>query len=350
MKSNSDRIMKHFLKDAIMNGAEKVQEDGGPGSGNFGHKGRPGLRGGSGKGEGSAALQTVGAKPTGMRLNPTQNRAHIRSDIAKYRVKAQQTVNSFPEKSQDREWAEEGLNALQSSSKRPTPEETKTLQGKMLGNISNQLKPYAQEKYIKSVKAEPQITSDLMDICDATGAEMYGLVNRLKKASDNSKGVCRIEEKIQGDIKEAAAMGITMTYEEAVDKLSDIVRYTQACTVDNLADQFEATRKALEAKGYKCLKVKNSWDSFNKKNPYRGVNTVFQSPDGTKFELQFHTPESMFTKTYVHGMYEIARTDSTPEETKAALNERMLELYSAMERPKNVERVKLSNDRRRVWR
>ena len=29
-------------------------EDGGPGSGNFGHKGRPGQRGGSGKGGGSA--------------------------------------------------------------------------------------------------------------------------------------------------------------------------------------------------------------------------------------------------------------------------------------------------------
>ena len=32
---------------------ESVQEDGGPGRGNFGHKGRPGLRGGSGKGGGS---------------------------------------------------------------------------------------------------------------------------------------------------------------------------------------------------------------------------------------------------------------------------------------------------------
>ena len=57
----TDEAVAYTLK------AAGFEDDGGPGSGNFGHKGRPGLRGGSGKGggKGSGKAMRTGSKETG---------------------------------------------------------------------------------------------------------------------------------------------------------------------------------------------------------------------------------------------------------------------------------------------
>lgn len=42
---------------------------------------------------------------------------------------------------------------------------------------------------------------------------------------------------------------------------------------------------------------------------YQGINTVFVTPDGNPFELQFHTPESLSMKEEeCHSSYEKFRT------------------------------------------
>lgn len=223
---------------------------------------------------------------------------------------------------------------------RPTKAESQALTQKFLGNISSQLKPYAVERYKKDLANEPQITSDLCDIADELGTEMFGLGFRLKKASNSADGGCRIAEKIAETMKEKKADGSYPTYEEAVDGLSDLVRYTQACTPDNMVEHFEKTRKALEKRGYKAVKIKNTWDSYSIKKAYRGVNCVFEAPNGTKFELQFHTPESLVGKEVQHPQYEEQRKPGTPQARFDELGQIMYKNMSGLKRPKNVEKIK----------
>ena len=344
--SKASAIDKHYIGEA----AKKGMEDGGQGSGNHHHAGRHGQRGGSAP-KGTAVEQTYGQAPRRSAKAEQTNR-NIKRSVEDYRGRAQKETASYPAGSKERGYAEKALKSLSSTAQRPTPEEAKALQEKRLGNISDQLKPYARQKFENAVKAEPQITSDLMDICDKTGAEMFGLPYRLKSAATDETGSCRIADKIAEDMEEAAAKGKPMTYEQAVDKLSDLVRYTQACTADSMAEQFEATRAELEAKGYKCVKVKNTWDTYSEDKPYRGLNTVFENPDGVRFELQFHTPESLFRKEFQNGLYEEQRDPRTPENRKAELGRQMHQYARGMQRPNGAERIRLATDARRdaEWR
>ena len=319
--------------------APDVLEDGGPGSGNFGHKGRPGLRGGSGEGGGGGFKGSSSGK-----TSPAVRKANQRS-LSESNRKMSQTCREraaqWPEGSGERHIYELYAGILSKPlDGRPTPEQSKALTDKFQSNISSQLKPYAVERYKRDLANEPQITSDLCDISEDLGVGMFGLGYRLKKASDSDDGGCRIAEKIQENIKEAEDRGEHISYEQATDQLSDMVRYTQACTADNLTDCFEATRSALEAKGYKTVKVKNTWDSYSINKAYRGVNCVFMSPTGTRFELQFHTAESLVGKEVQHGQYEEQRSPRTSESRKKELGQMMYNNMSSLSRPKGIERIK----------
>ncbi len=60
----------------------------------------------------------------------------------------------------------------------------------------------------------------------------------------------------------------------------------------------------LEARGYQMYQRKNSWSDPE----YKGLNTRWVTPDGQRFEVQFHTPESFHAKHDVtHRAYERLR-------------------------------------------
>jgi len=270
-----------------------------------------------------------------------QNLDKVASACREASVMCKEKAKQWPAGSEEREIYEryEGIMSKPQAG-RPTEAESKALTKKFLGNISSKLKPYAVEKYKKDLANEPKITNDLCDIADDLGTEMFGLEYRLKKASDSSDGGCRVADKIAETMSERRADGTYPTYEEAADNLSDLVRYTQACTTDNLVEHFEKTQKALEAKGYKTVKVKNTWDSYSIKKAYRGVNCVFESPTGTRFELQFHTPESLVGKEVQHPQYEEQRKPETAQKRKDELGNIMYNNMSGLKRPRNIERIK----------
>jgi len=357
--------------------------DGGKGSGNFGHKGRPGQRGGSGAGGGSGESSggsTSSSKATGSSgssfvssiIEPAKSNGHAgrpgrmskqaskkaleksNHDTANAcREKAKQYPVGSAERKAYEGWAKTMSEPLPG---RPTPEDSAELKKKNLGDVSERLKPYAKERYKKDLENEPKITNDLCDIADSLGTGMFGLPYRMKGAGDKPvkdkdgnpimnpdgtvKTSCRIADKIAENQAEARKNGQDDSYEAATDRLSDLVRYTQACTPENLVDNAEATMKALEEKGYKPIKVKNTWESFSHDNPYRGVNCVFESPDGTKFELQFHTAESLVGKEVQHGWYEEARTPGVDPKRKAELEDRMYNNMASMTAPKDIGRIK----------
>jgi hypothetical protein len=72
----------------------------------------------------------------------------------------------------------------------------------------------------------------------------------------------------------------------------------------------------LKAEGFELIKLKNLWPD----NQYKGINSQWLRPEsGSRFEMQFHTPESLEAKELTHQAYERIRgPDATPAERREA--------------------------------
>jgi hypothetical protein len=80
----------------------------------------------------------------------------------------------------------------------------------------------------------------------------------------------------------------------------------------------------------KTLIPKNFWV---KGDPYNGINVALTTPDGFPVELQFHTPETLRTKTRTHADYEQYRSPKAPLETKRYLYDKMASVADAIPFP-----------------
>ena len=120
--------------------------------------------------------------------------------------------------------------------------------------------------------------------------------------------------------------------------MNDVIRYTMVSSPKDLVKNLNKTKKLFDNDSYKLLRVKNSWT--NKDMAYKGVNCVFQSPNGEKFEVQFHTPESFSMKqNELHKMYEEQRLSTTSAARRAELENMMLEVSKTLEVPKDIEEI-----------
>lgn len=141
---------------------------------------------------------------------------------------------------------------------------------------------------------EPEITATMQSMASAYGAQLDGLAFRLKTKES-------LARKIKAD---AHAMGVTPAV--AAANISDSVRYTMKMSEGNYAKVSDAVIADLKRKGY-GTRVKNFWQ---KGDPYQGINVAVTHPNGTKFELQFHTQESLAVKEAIHIQYEKYRVSN----------------------------------------
>ena len=120
----------------------------------------------------------------------------------------------------------------------------------------------------------------------------------------------------------------------------DVVRYTYQSKPESMVKDYEFARTELEAKGYKFVQVKNSW--LDKANPYNGVNIKMSDKNGNKFELQFHTQESLVIKNgKMHELYEKQRRiKDVNSKEYADLKNEMKKISNGMEKPSDIERIK----------
>lgn len=158
------------------------------------------------------------------------------------------------------------------------------------------------------------------------GGDLAGYENRLKSLES-------LTRKITTD---ARARGIGL--EESADAIGDVIRYTLRVDVDEYVDQVARAASDLQAAGYTPTKWKPSWDD----PVYRGVNSNWRTPDGTVFELQFHTPESFYTKELNHHDYEQQRILDRNEQMEEweRLDRSMSERTAALEQPSGWESLK----------
>lgn len=180
----------------------------------------------------------------------------------------------------------------------------------------------------EAVKAEKQTTGDLSGISKDLGGEMVGLSQNLKSQES-------LERKITEKQTEAAAAGLSLSPTEAGGRIHDALRYTMTFDSDHYTDSVKAAAGSMKVKGYSfdTGRVKNTWDS----PVYRGLNTTALTPDGTAFELQFHTPESFDMKENVqHPLYEEARLSSTSDSRRQELNDQMASQAASLTPPRGA--------------
>ena len=122
---------------------------------------------------------------------------------------------------------------------------------------------------------------------------LAGLEHMLKKTD-------RLKEKIA----DVLLLESHLSPREALDKVPDAVRYTFTYSPDGYADGVRADIERLKAAGFEEIKLKNLWSG----SQYKGINTQWHRPEtGLRFEVQFHTPESLQAKELTHRAYERLR-------------------------------------------
>jgi hypothetical protein len=126
------------------------------------------------------------------------------------------------------------------------------------------------------------------------------------------KGADRIKEKV------ADRLGAEpdRSPAEIAQEIPDAIRYTYCFDTGDYTNGCTDVRDRLKASGYEMYYSKNSWSDPE----YKGVNSRWITPEGQRFEVQFHTPESFHAKHDVtHQAYERIRDPTTTEHERTEL-------------------------------
>ena len=186
-----------------------------------------------------------------------------------------------------------------------------------LENISleskDQAKSFANEVYETAAKREPEIT-EIMKSLEGDTVHLAGLEHKLK-------GKESLERKIITDAfgkltLPASNSDIYKYLKTASDEISDSVRYTLVIDEAEYVDKIKECLSSLEQQGYTINKFKNFWGD----KKYQGINVQVVTPDGLKFELQFHTEQSLKAKEKSHFYYDIARNATNPLVTEEIMS------------------------------
>lgn len=181
-----------------------------------------------------------------------------------------------------------------------------------------------------AAKNEPTITKDLKGIKDIV---LHGLDYRLKEKKSAVEKVKR--ERIENKYKES------WSDRKIMNKMYDLVRYTQLVDKNTFVEQAQKTIDELKGRGYKIVELKNFWrKEVNKgKNPYRGINMKWKSPDGQKFELQLNTKNNLTVKDKMHDIYNKQRVLEAGSKEWEDLNNESLKLTKLFDNPKDIEKL-----------
>ncbi len=181
----------------------------------------------------------------------------------------------------------------------------------------------AQSLAGRAKKVEPAITKAMQASANANGAKLVGLKFRLK-------GIGSASRKIADD---AARQGISTR--ETAYAVSDMVRYTAEFSPEEYVAKTEQMLADMERRGFKVTRFRNTWKPDA---PYAGVNVQLAAPNGYRFELQFHTPESFYLKEKInHPLYEEARLESTSMSRRAELDREMKANVATLTRPDGID-------------
>jgi hypothetical protein len=173
-------------------------------------------------------------------------------------------------------------------------------------------------------EAEPGVSADAQAIehenKDTCGGWLEGFKHRLK-------GEDRILEKV--------AEGLTTSSPDATVKqvlrlIPDAIRFTYCFQPENYTRGYHDIKERFEGRGHEMYYSKNYWAHPE----YKGVNTRWVTPEGQRFEVQFHTPDSFHAKHQVtHLAYERIRDPTTNRAELRELHTFQREVSSCIQIP-----------------
>jgi hypothetical protein len=178
-------------------------------------------------------------------------------------------------------------------------------------------------------EAEPRVSADAQAIEQENkhGGWLAGFERRLK-------GDGRIQEKITEKLSaEELSVEPRMTASEALHEMADVIRYTYCFQPDNYTRGYYDIKERYESCGHEMYYLQNYWT-----NPeYKGINTRWVTPEGQRFEVQFHTPESFHAKHHVtHLAYERIHNPDTSKAERRELHAFQREVCSRIRVPDGV--------------
>jgi hypothetical protein len=191
-------------------------------------------------------------------------------------------------------------------------------------SIEPEQKTEAAESIEKVSEGEPPISANVRQIQaeNANGGWLEGFAFRLK-------GPDRLMEKVTDRLSAESDRAPN----EVVREIPDAIRYTFCFEQEHYTEGYWDVKGRLESCGYEMYHCKNWWE-----NPeYKGVNSRWVTPDGQRFEVQFHTRESFHAKHEVtHEAYERARSSLTGRAELAEIEKFQTEVSSWIPVPDSV--------------
>jgi 8-oxo-dGTP pyrophosphatase MutT (NUDIX family)/mRNA-degrading endonuclease RelE of RelBE toxin-antitoxin system/2'-5' RNA ligase len=163
-------------------------------------------------------------------------------------------------------------------------------------------------------KHEREVTPLLQRVAQQTGMDLNHRVNGHGALDFKLKSHGSLADKIEKVAREKA-----ITHEEAAKGIGDVLRYTMTAPTEHYTEATGNAIGAVRKAGHTQANLKNYWAGHE--DPYDGINTNFKDKSGYKYELQFHTPESIAHKESIHHDYEVVEgkgTKSTPQERQSA--------------------------------
>jgi hypothetical protein len=158
------------------------------------------------------------------------------------------------------------------------------------------------------------------DLADEADRHILPAMRRIETA-DPQRALTGLEHMVKGEdrLKEKLAdelFGKDEAVREALNEVPDGIRFTLCYDHERYAEGVLADVDRLKAERFELIKLKNLWSD----NQYRGVNSQWRRLEtGSRFEMQFHTPESLEAKELTHQAYERIRgSDATPGERREA--------------------------------
>ena len=96
--------------------------------------------------------------------------------------------------------------------------------------------------------------------------------------------------------------------EDVADNVSDALIYTFEIPDDRYIDDVQRALRDFSERGYKFdQEPKNYWRILDEREPYNGIDVNLIAPNGTKIEVQFHTPSSYRAKETMKPLLERQR-------------------------------------------
>ena len=208
----------------------------------------------------------------------------------------------------EREWSERRREAAEGSGDRP---ELPAATAEAAGRIR---------------EAEPRLSADVQAIEQENkhGGWLEGFEHRLKG-----------EDRLKQKIAEQMASEEDQSAGEVLLRIPDVIRYTYCFTPENYTRGYYDIKERFEGRGYEMCYSKNYWTDPE----YKGINTRWVTPEGQRFEVQLHTPESFHAKHHVtHLAYERIR-DTTSKAERRELRAFQSEVSSWIQIPDGAENI-----------